>query len=208
MGSMASSPWLLFPTAALALPDSILPAGSSSTTLYLYTRNFTSGLLQLIPHIFQGRFGLGELIRVMAFCSLFPGIYYLQKRRRESKSSSWTSGEKPDRDMSGADGRKSVDINGRSSGVSQDVAYADQIRRRGGRSRTLEEALDSSIVHDEPIYISFSASILSKTPASREVAHYTCAITSTRFYTWPRRVYVSIPFLAHKYGEPGFLSVN
>lgn len=50
----------------------------------------------------------------MAVCSLLPGLWYIQRKRKESKSPSWASKKESETGGLGISARKNVDINGMS----------------------------------------------------------------------------------------------
>jgi hypothetical protein len=108
-----------FVTAVVALPDnSIWRMSNTSSRLNSHLQAVAASLRQLYPQISQGKFNIWEMVQIAAACSLVPGFWYLKRKRKESKSMSWTSSEPSINDgiTNGSAGaiRKSIDISGKS----------------------------------------------------------------------------------------------
>jgi hypothetical protein len=101
---------LLFSKEAFALSDSRGPS-SSPNILASQLHSLVSTLRQAYPHVSQGRLNIWELVQIMAVCSILPGLFYFQRRWRESKTTSWAPTQVSHDSL--PNGRKSVDINGK-----------------------------------------------------------------------------------------------
>lgn len=110
----------------------------------------TASLCQLYPQISQGKFNIWEMVQIAAVCSLVPGLWYL-RRRKDSKSTSWSSSESTINDGmtngSAVTIRKNVDINGKPLNFLHLRSFADhKCRGRSHRPRSAKKTLGATIL--------------------------------------------------------------
>jgi hypothetical protein len=102
---------LVFARDALAWPDSSIAPRAVPERMNALLQTGLASLRHLYPQISQGRFNAWELVQVMAWCSLLPGFWYLQRTRRDGISLPWSSTGR----QRGLPGAKSIDKEGKSS---------------------------------------------------------------------------------------------
>ena len=101
---------LVFARDVLAWPETRIgsPAIPERANALLLT--VVSSFRHLYPQTSQGRLNFWELVQVMAWCSLLPGFWYLQRRRREGMSKIQSSSG---RSQEGSSRSRSIDNDGR-----------------------------------------------------------------------------------------------
>lgn len=105
---------LVFARDVLALPDSSIAPRAVPERANALLQIGLASLRRLYPQISQGRFNAWELVQVMAWCSLLPGFWYLQRTRKEGISLPWSSTGRQRR----LPGAKSIDKEGKFSNPS------------------------------------------------------------------------------------------
>lgn len=102
---------------AVAIPDKdgLSRISSSSNKLNIQFQSLLSAVRQLYPHISQGKIDVWEMAQIAALCSLFPGFFYLRRKRKESSSNVlWNSTDSIGKEgmANGSSAKKSMGING------------------------------------------------------------------------------------------------
>ena len=161
MNAPSLSKWLLLltpfisSTTALSAHNSTWRLSGPATT---HLQTLLETLRQAYPRIAQGKPGVWEMVQIAVLCSLLPGLLYLRRGRKDSKSFSLASTEfssnGPPLEPEGADsnGESSIHICG-------DVTNDGRCRIH--RPRPAKEAFGDQIIHNDPLYISQGPSLLS-----------------------------------------------
>jgi hypothetical protein len=197
---------LVFARDVLAWPDSSIAPRAVPERMNALLQTGLASLRHLYPQISQGRLNAWELVQVMAWCSLLPGFWYLQRTRREGISLPWSSRGR----QRGLPGAKSIDKEGKSSTLlySTLLTRITLSRSRNRRPRALKEALRDTIIYYEPIHIPLSTDILSQTPTGRKTPCHSRPSTSPSLHTRTGRIHLSIPLSPLQLGQFSLMPIN
>lgn len=166
MNAPLLSKWLLLThlvssTTALTTNNSTWLLSRPSTNL----QALLEGFRQTYPQISRGEPSVWEMVQIAALCSLLPGLFYLRRTRKDSKSLSLASTEYSNNGMCVE--QEGSDSNGKSSlDILRTVADNNMYRCWIYRPRAFEEAFRDQVIRNEPLHIPKGPSLLSSPPTS------------------------------------------